>query len=140
MPHEALFPLVSTVIHHGGAGTTHTAAKAGVPSVVIPFAADQFFWADRLFRLGIAAPATAQNKIDAASFARQLAFAEQPETRLRAERIGRRMSEENGLEEACNALEKILRMNREQHGARYTLRRAITCSSFWLCSVKSFSR
>lgn len=111
VPHEALFPLVSTVIHHGGAGTTHTAVKAGVPSVVIPFAADQFFWADRLFRLGIAAPATAQNKIDAASFAHQLAFAEQPETRVRAERIGRRMSEENGLEEACNALEKILCMN-----------------------------
>lgn len=42
------------------------------------------------------------------------------QTRLGAEKIGRRMSEENGLEVACNALEKILRVNCEQHGARHT--------------------
>jgi sterol 3beta-glucosyltransferase len=31
------------VIHNGGSGTTHSAARAGMPSVVLPFAADQFF-------------------------------------------------------------------------------------------------
>ncbi|WP_369679462.1 glycosyltransferase, partial [Burkholderia ubonensis] len=50
-PHRWLFPRTSMVIHHGGSGTTHSAARAGVPSVVVPFAGDQFFWANRLQRL-----------------------------------------------------------------------------------------
>jgi UDP:flavonoid glycosyltransferase YjiC (YdhE family) len=31
------------VIHHGGSGTSHSAARAGVPSIVMPFAGDPFF-------------------------------------------------------------------------------------------------
>ena len=42
------------VIHHGGAGTTHAAVAAGVPSVVIPHVGDQPYWAARLHRLGVA--------------------------------------------------------------------------------------
>lgn len=53
-PHQWLFPRMAAIVHHGGAGTSHTAARAGVPSVVVPFAADQFFWADRLRRAGVA--------------------------------------------------------------------------------------
>jgi hypothetical protein len=56
-PHDWLFPRTSLVIHHGGSGTTHSAARAGVPSVVLPFAADQFFWAEQLRQRSIA-PAT----------------------------------------------------------------------------------
>src|SRR5271165_450159 len=51
-PHAWLFPRTSLVIHHGGAGTTHSAARAGAASVVVPFAGDQFFWADRLRQAG----------------------------------------------------------------------------------------
>ena len=39
--HRALFPRAAAVIHHGGAGTTHAAVAAGVPSVVIPHVGDQ---------------------------------------------------------------------------------------------------
>ncbi len=53
-PHGWLFPLTTLVVHHGGAGTTHAAARASVPSVVVPFAGDQFFWADRLREAGAA--------------------------------------------------------------------------------------
>ena len=34
-------------LHHGGSGTTHSAARTGAPSVVLPFAAVQFFWAEQ---------------------------------------------------------------------------------------------
>jgi UDP:flavonoid glycosyltransferase YjiC (YdhE family) len=34
--HRALFPHAAAVIHHGGAGTTHAAVAAGVPSIVVP--------------------------------------------------------------------------------------------------------
>jgi sterol 3beta-glucosyltransferase/vancomycin aglycone glucosyltransferase len=52
--HRALFPRASLVVHHGGAGTTHAAVAAGVPSVVVPHVGDQRYWADRLYRLGTA--------------------------------------------------------------------------------------
>lgn len=58
--HGALFPRVAAVVHHGGAGTTAKAARAGAPQVVVPQMADQPYWAERVAALGIgAAPADA---------------------------------------------------------------------------------
>lgn len=65
-PHDWLFPRTSVIVHHGGAGTAHAAARSGVPSVVVPFAGDQFFWADRLARLGAASVCTSPRKFDGA--------------------------------------------------------------------------
>ncbi|ULE35167.1 glycosyltransferase [Mycobacterium sp. IDR2000157661] len=53
--HQRLFPRVAAVIHHGGAGTTTAAARAGVPQVVVPQFADQPYWARRVAELGIGA-------------------------------------------------------------------------------------
>ncbi|WP_336323046.1 glycosyltransferase [Streptomyces lavendofoliae] len=50
---QALFARVAAVVHHGSAGTTTTAARAGVPHVVLPQGADQPYWADRVAALGI---------------------------------------------------------------------------------------
>jgi vancomycin aglycone glucosyltransferase len=51
--HQALFPRVAAVVHHGGAGTTLAAARAGAPQVVVPMFGDQPFWASRVCELGI---------------------------------------------------------------------------------------
>ncbi|MEV6860257.1 glycosyltransferase [Streptosporangium subroseum] len=50
---QALFKRVSAVVHHGGAGTTTAAARAGAPQVVIPQGYDQHYWAQRVDHLGI---------------------------------------------------------------------------------------
>ncbi|WP_437684262.1 glycosyltransferase [Sorangium sp. So ce131] len=50
---QALFPRVAAVVHHGGAGTTTAAARAGVPQVIVPMFADQPYWASRVRALGI---------------------------------------------------------------------------------------
>ncbi|GAB1820889.1 glycosyltransferase [Herbidospora sp. RD11066] len=50
---QALFPRVAAVVHHGGAGTTHAAARAGTPQVVVPQLYDQFYWARQIQHLGI---------------------------------------------------------------------------------------
>lgn len=52
-PHSALFPRCAGVVHHGGAGTTHAAAIAGVPQVVLPQILDQFYWRSRTLALGV---------------------------------------------------------------------------------------
>jgi vancomycin aglycone glucosyltransferase len=57
--HEALFPRVAAVVHHGGAGTTVAAARAGVPQVIQPMFSDQFYWAERVRALGIGAASLA---------------------------------------------------------------------------------
>jgi sterol 3beta-glucosyltransferase len=45
VPHDWLFARMAAVVHHGGAGTTHTGLRAGIPNVVVPFFADQPLWA-----------------------------------------------------------------------------------------------
>ena len=63
--HAALFRRVSLVIHHGGAGTTTTAARAGKPQVVVPHVLDQFHWANRMHRLGVAPAGLPRRKLTA---------------------------------------------------------------------------
>lgn len=112
-PHAWLFPRVSVVIHHGGAGTTHSATRAGAPSVVVPFAGDQFFWAHRLFRLGVAAARVSGRTFSAKALGRALDFALQPSTRARAAELSAAMSEEDGLRTAVSAIERWTEAGRE---------------------------
>jgi UDP:flavonoid glycosyltransferase YjiC (YdhE family) len=51
-PHGWLFPRTAAVVHHGGAGTTAAAFRAGVPQVVVPHMADQPYWGRRVHALG----------------------------------------------------------------------------------------
>ncbi|TIN04366.1 MAG: glycosyltransferase family 1 protein, partial [Mesorhizobium sp.] len=44
---QALFRRVAAVMHHGGAGTTVAAARAGAPQLVVPQIGDQPYWARR---------------------------------------------------------------------------------------------
>ena len=53
-PHDWLFPRMAAIVHHGGAGTTGAALRAGKPSVVTPFIVDQFAWARLLAARGLA--------------------------------------------------------------------------------------
>jgi UDP:flavonoid glycosyltransferase YjiC (YdhE family) len=52
-PHRVLFPRMAAVIHHGGAGTTATAAAAGVPQVIVPHILDQHYHGRRIFLSGL---------------------------------------------------------------------------------------
>ncbi|ORX47715.1 UDP-Glycosyltransferase/glycogen phosphorylase [Hesseltinella vesiculosa] len=53
VPHDWLFPKMRAVVHHGGAGTTAAGLRAGCPTIVKPFFADQFFWGDRVEVMGV---------------------------------------------------------------------------------------
>jgi UDP:flavonoid glycosyltransferase YjiC (YdhE family) len=105
VPHEWLFPRVSLVIHHGGAGTTHTAARAGVPQVILPFGADQYFWAHRVALQGAAPRLPGRFVKSAAALAKMIAFAQMPSTRQRAAQLGQAMAREDGVERTVRELE-----------------------------------
>ncbi|MFY2786581.1 glycosyltransferase [Rhodococcus sp. MALMAid1271] len=50
--HASVFPRCMAAVHHGGAGTTAASARAGLPTLVCWFSADQPFWGAALRRIG----------------------------------------------------------------------------------------
>lgn len=68
-PFSVLFPRASTVVHHGGVGTSAQGLAAGVPAMVTPFAHDQFDNAYRLSKLGVA---NSMHQIDSNKWASSL--------------------------------------------------------------------
>ncbi|MFC4335990.1 glycosyltransferase [Salininema proteolyticum] len=87
---QALFGRVAAVVHHGGAGTTTTCARAGAPQVVVPQIADQPYWAERVADLGIGAahdgPVPTVESLSAA-----LEKALEPEVAQRAEDLAQKV-------------------------------------------------
>ena len=55
VPHDWLFPQIDIAMHHGGAGTTGASLRAGLVTLIKPFFGDQFFWANRVQKLGAGA-------------------------------------------------------------------------------------
>lgn len=106
-PHDLLFPRTSLVIHHGGAGTSHTACRAGVPSIVVPFTGDQYFWAGRLATAGVAPRYVPHAKIDTEALSSMIAFAENPEVIRRAQTLGKAMQQEDGVACAVRHIERF---------------------------------
>jgi sterol 3beta-glucosyltransferase len=108
VPHEWLFPRVSLAIHHGGAGTTHTAARAGIPQVILPFGSDQFFWAGRVAARGAAPPRPRNAARNSAAIAKMIAFAQLDSTRQKAQELARAMARETGVLKAVRAIEGLV--------------------------------
>jgi UDP:flavonoid glycosyltransferase YjiC (YdhE family) len=106
--HAWLFPRMSMIIHHCGAGTTHAAAAAGVPSVCLPLGTDQAFWAGRLAAAGVAPAYVPASRIDSRKLTKMIAFAERTDVRDRARALGVAMSTENGVADAVRVIEAEL--------------------------------
>ncbi|HET6313942.1 MAG TPA: glycosyltransferase [Chloroflexia bacterium] len=105
VPHDWLFPRMAAVVHHGGAGTTAAALRAGVPSVAVPFFGDQRFWAGRLHALGAAPAPLPRPQLTADRLAGAIRAAVcNPAMRQRASWLGERLNKENGVKRAIAAL------------------------------------
>ncbi|GAB3658703.1 glycosyltransferase [Glycomyces tarimensis] len=103
--HRALFPRVAAVVHHGGAGTTATAARAGAPQVLAPQMGDQPYWAGRVTALGIGAAIDDQGPT-AASLTAALATALDPATRARASSVADQIRTDGAATAATLLLER----------------------------------
>lgn len=87
---QSLFRRVTAVVHHGGAGTTTTASRAGAPQVVVPQIADQPYWAEQVARLGIGIAHDGRTPT-VESLSEALGSALSPQTRTRAEAVATRI-------------------------------------------------
>jgi vancomycin aglycone glucosyltransferase len=116
---QALFKRVTAVVHHGGAGTTTTAARAGVPQVVVPQIADQPYWASRVAALGIGAAHHGPSpSVESLSAALQTALA--PETRASAAATAERIRTDGATVAAKRLIAEVTTSQgrRERHASR----------------------
>jgi sterol 3beta-glucosyltransferase len=101
VPHEWLYPRVRAIVHHGGAGTTGAALRSGVPSIGIPFFADQPFWAERAYRAGVGPRPIPRKKLTAENLAAAIDLAvNEPLLRRHAAQIGEQIRSEDGVQRA----------------------------------------
>ena len=89
--HEKLFPRVAAVVHHGGAGTTTAAARAGIPQVIIPHNYDQFYWAHRVQELGTGVSGPLRDDLTVDGLVQALREALRPEVTERAQELAGRI-------------------------------------------------
>ncbi|MBV6404763.1 MAG: glycosyltransferase family 1 protein [Flavobacteriales bacterium] len=106
-PHALLFPRCAVVVHHGGAGTVHAVARAGVPSVVVPHGYDQDWWAGRLHALGAAPRPLPRRRTTAKALAAAVRqVLDTPRYAQAAERLRGAMAGEGGTDAAVAAIER----------------------------------
>jgi sterol 3beta-glucosyltransferase len=106
VPHDWLFARMAAVVHHGGAGTTHTGLRAGIPNVVVPFFTDQPFWAQRVADLGAGPDPIPRRTLTVDRLAAAIHRAvSDPALRARAAALGRRIQAEDGVTRAVQAVQ-----------------------------------
>jgi UDP:flavonoid glycosyltransferase YjiC (YdhE family) len=102
LPHRRLFPCLAGVCHHGGAGTTHAAAHAGVPQLVMPYGIDQFYWGRRAHQLGLGPRPMPPHGLDIDTLARGLwELTTRDDFRCRAGALARQLRTEHGTRAAA---------------------------------------
>lgn len=109
VPHEWLFPRVSAVIHHGGAGTTAAGLRAGVPAITVPFLADQSFWGRRVHELGAGPKPIPRRKLTAEGLSEAINEAVSNRAiRRRAAELGMKIRAEDGTGNAVDAIHQFM--------------------------------
>jgi sterol 3beta-glucosyltransferase len=110
VPHAWLFPLTAAIVHHGGAGTTAAGLRAGVPSLVVPFMADQPFWGRRVHDLGVGPKPIPHDRLSVENLDQSVQrMVTDTAMRRRAAELGARIRAEDGVRRAVELLEQHFR-------------------------------
>lgn len=108
VPHSWLFPRMGAVVHHGGAGTTAAAFRAGVPQVVVPHIADQPYWGRRVQGLGVGPAPIHRKDLDVDRLVAALEVALAPGASSAAYDLGARIRSEDGVGDAAALVASLL--------------------------------
>lgn len=103
-PHDWLFPRCRAVCHHGGAGTTAAGLRAGLPTLVVPFFGDQFFWGHVVSAAGAGPTPIPIEALNIERLADAFAACGRSEMRARAEELGARIRMTDGVELVIRSL------------------------------------
>lgn len=115
-PHDWLFPRVAAVVHHGGAGTTAAGLRAGRPTLICPFMADQPFWGKRVYELGVGPRPIPQKKLTVESLAAAIrTMVGDAAMRQKAVELGQKIQSEDGIGTAISIVEGVVSGEQSQH-------------------------
>jgi UDP:flavonoid glycosyltransferase YjiC (YdhE family) len=107
-PHDWLFARCRAVCHHGGAGTTAAGLRAGLPTVVVPFFGDQFFWGRVIADAGAGPEPIPIDQLDSDALAEAFEFCRRAQVRERAAALGTAVRETDGVELAVRSVYRHL--------------------------------
>ncbi len=108
-PHSWLFPRMKAIVHHGGAGTTAAAFRAGKPQIVVPFFADQPFWGRMTQKLGVGVKPIPNKIISSELLASAIQHVSNShEIQQNATELGEKVRGENGVANAVEIIKRIL--------------------------------
>ncbi|MGK7903713.1 MAG: glycosyltransferase [Hormoscilla sp.] len=109
VPHDWLFPQMAAVVHHGGVGTTAAVLRAGVPSIIVPFAVDQPFWGRRVASLGVGTSQIPRKDLTAEKLVAAIRTATGDEDmKDRARVLGEKIRSEDGVARAVEIFHRHL--------------------------------
>lgn len=107
-PYSHLFPHAAAIVHQGGVGTTAQGMRAGKPTLIMPYSHDQPDNAARVSRQGLSRTIDRDHyTLDRLCQALSPLLTDPAYARHAAE-IGRKVSAEDGLKTACDAIEAQL--------------------------------
>jgi sterol 3beta-glucosyltransferase len=108
VPHDWLFPHTAAVVHHGGAGTTAAGLRAGKPTVICPFIADQPFWGSVVHKLGAGPEPIPQKRLRVENLTSAITTAvTDAEMQRCAALVGKKIGAEDGIVTAIEVMESL---------------------------------
>ncbi len=109
IPHHILFPRLKAAVHHGSWVTTHLAARAGIPQLVLPQASDQYLWSSIVAKNGLGPKGVDMNRLKARKLSAAIEqLTQAPAFEANARALAQRVS---GMDGAKNALEVFERLH-----------------------------
>ena len=109
IPHDWLFPKVAAAVHHGASGTVAATLRAGIPSIVVPFFADQPVWGARLEQLGVSPATHPRLELTSDRLAKSIRrIVEDDSFYQRAQQLKAQIAEEDGVGKAVAVIESCL--------------------------------
>jgi UDP:flavonoid glycosyltransferase YjiC (YdhE family) len=106
-PHLDLFPRMAAVIHHGGAGTTATTARSGVPQIIVPHILDQYYWGNQIHKSRLGTKPIWRAKLTAEKLSQAIKEAVTNQELINNARVvGEKLRRKNPLKIAVREIEK----------------------------------
>ncbi|MBC7877168.1 MAG: glycosyltransferase family 1 protein [Anaerolineales bacterium] len=107
--HDWLYRHVQVAVHHGGAGTTSASLHAGIPTITMPLAIDQFFWGERVYKIGVGPKPIPQRALNAERLAGAIQESlKDNDMRAKAKAISEALSKENGVQAAVSVIRNMV--------------------------------
>jgi len=92
------------IVHHGGSGTTHTAAKAGIPQFILPQTVDQYYWGNRIRKMGLGPTPIIPKKVKQENLDQAFECLTNGQFRKNTRMLSDKMKTEDGVEQSIEII------------------------------------